>query len=368
MMSKVLLSFILGLFLVSGTSYAFAVDEIELTSVDLICDGDTEIGYTDLIEFLVMCDLFGASPPIITLIGDAIIELTLGDPYVEQGATAIDVGDGDVSGSIVIAGDVVDIDTVGAYFITYNVADSLGNNATDRFPEVIRTVLVETEMALPTPSGGGGGNAPTGDPDPQFTVQEFTEQQLAFQQSLEDALSRIADTEASPFEALVQTFFEFTVVDKTHQDLQLQSFLDDERLGIRWSNSDDIVVVSVIPSPSPFLLTFEQLPAIKRGSGTGLGSTNFLTYNLEIPRNECTILITQDCVQKVRYEIPVTVNAVIDGIQVSDTGTITVDLTEELIDPILLILLATFSIPLIAGIVQRSKGRPDAIEAIRRSV
>lgn len=65
--------------------------------------------------------------PVITLIGDASIRLTQGDPYTEQGATASDTEDGDVTSTIVIGGDTVDTNTLGTYAVNYMVIDSDGN-------------------------------------------------------------------------------------------------------------------------------------------------------------------------------------------------------------------------------------------------
>ena len=77
-------------------------------------------------------------PPVITLLGASTVNLTLGESYVEPGATAIDNVDGDLSTNITIAGDVVDSNVIGAYVITYNVSDNAGNSAI----EVTRTVNV----------------------------------------------------------------------------------------------------------------------------------------------------------------------------------------------------------------------------------
>ena len=65
--------------------------------------------------------------PVITLIGDASIRLTQGNPYTEQGATASDTEDGDVTSTIVIGGDTVVTSTPGTYEVTYTVTDSDGN-------------------------------------------------------------------------------------------------------------------------------------------------------------------------------------------------------------------------------------------------
>ncbi|EDP95883.1 immunoglobulin-like domain-containing protein [Kordia algicida OT-1] len=76
--------------------------------------------------------------PIITLNGNAIINLNIGDSYIEQGATATDNIDGDITQNISISG-TVDTSTVGTYLIRYNVTDAAGNAAA----EVTRTVIVE---------------------------------------------------------------------------------------------------------------------------------------------------------------------------------------------------------------------------------
>ena len=69
------------------------------------------------------------SVPLITLIGPASVDLIKGDTYTDLGATAVDNIDGDLSSSIVVGGDIVDINSVGVYVIRYNVSDAAGNTA-----------------------------------------------------------------------------------------------------------------------------------------------------------------------------------------------------------------------------------------------
>ncbi len=76
-------------------------------------------------------------PPTITLIGDATVSVTQNTSYVDQGATASDAIDGDITASIVVD-NPVDTSVVGTYIVRYNVTDSGGNAA----PEVTRTVSV----------------------------------------------------------------------------------------------------------------------------------------------------------------------------------------------------------------------------------
>ncbi|MDT0557893.1 DUF5011 domain-containing protein [Ichthyenterobacterium sp. W332] len=83
--------------------------------------------------------------PVITLNGSATVNINVGGTYTEQGATATDNIDGDLTGSIVIGGDTVNTGTAGTYVVTYNVSDNAGNAAT----EVIRTVNVAADTTAP---------------------------------------------------------------------------------------------------------------------------------------------------------------------------------------------------------------------------
>ncbi|GGI56352.1 immunoglobulin-like domain-containing protein [Winogradskyella haliclonae] len=75
--------------------------------------------------------------PVITLLGSATVNLTVGDAYTDAGATATDNIDGNLTSSIVVTGSV-DTNTAGTYTLTYNVSDAAGNAATP----VVRTVNV----------------------------------------------------------------------------------------------------------------------------------------------------------------------------------------------------------------------------------
>jgi len=83
--------------------------------------------------------------PIITLNGADTINLTVGDTYAEDGATAIDDTDGDITGGIIISGDTVDTTTAGTYTITYNVSDTANNTAI----EITRIVNVAESDSEP---------------------------------------------------------------------------------------------------------------------------------------------------------------------------------------------------------------------------
>jgi hypothetical protein len=69
--------------------------------------------------------------PVITPIGNNVIEVELGTSYVDQGATATDQEDGDISSGIDTA-NPVDSATLGTYNVTYNITDSAGQSADQR--------------------------------------------------------------------------------------------------------------------------------------------------------------------------------------------------------------------------------------------
>ncbi len=112
----------------------------------VLFDNGAEIGLVNIDNVSLFLETGGAdtTPPVITLNGDATVELTQGDPFTDPGATATDNVDGDISGNIVVGGDTVDTNTVGSYVITYDVSDAAGNAAT----QVTRTVNVSAPAAF----------------------------------------------------------------------------------------------------------------------------------------------------------------------------------------------------------------------------
>ena len=90
------------------------------------------------------------TPPVITLSGDNPQTVEAGTSWSEPGYSATDTEDGTITGSVVVAGDTVDVGTLGAYVITYNVTDSDGNPAVQK----TRTVNV-TDTTIPVISVTG---------------------------------------------------------------------------------------------------------------------------------------------------------------------------------------------------------------------
>jgi uncharacterized protein (DUF1800 family) len=89
------------------------------------------------------------TPPVITLLGASVITIAQGTNYTDQGATANDNIDGDISANIIMI-NPVNPDSAAIYSVTYDVSDTSGNTAS----QVIRTVIVEppvmAEISLTT--------------------------------------------------------------------------------------------------------------------------------------------------------------------------------------------------------------------------
>ncbi|MCF7569004.1 DUF5011 domain-containing protein [Sabulilitoribacter arenilitoris] len=110
-------------------AYSIGSYTVTLTAINVA-------GSSETFESTIM--VLDKDAPLIALIGDATINVTLGDTFTDPGATALDEVDGDITANIVVGGDTVDTNTEGTYVITYNVSDSQGNAA----DEVQRTVIV----------------------------------------------------------------------------------------------------------------------------------------------------------------------------------------------------------------------------------
>ena len=83
-----------------------------------------------------------SSDPVISLNGNSSMSLLVGGAYNEQGATATDICDGDITDKIVTEGGV-DTSKVGTYTITYSVTNSDGKQATAK-----RTVTVQARASV----------------------------------------------------------------------------------------------------------------------------------------------------------------------------------------------------------------------------
>ena len=108
---------------------------------------DSSGNYADTATFNV--DVVDTTAPVITLAGVSPVTVEVGGSYTDAGATATDIGDGDLTLSITTV-NAVDTTTVGSYTVTYNVSDSSSNAAI----QVTRTVnVVDTTAPVITLAG-----------------------------------------------------------------------------------------------------------------------------------------------------------------------------------------------------------------------
>jgi len=90
-----------------------------------------------------VAELPDTTPPVITLIGNTVINILIGKTFVDPGATAKDDKDLDVQ---VITTGIVDVNVAGSYTISYDASDIAGNTA----DTVTRTVRVSSTATVNT--------------------------------------------------------------------------------------------------------------------------------------------------------------------------------------------------------------------------
>jgi alpha-tubulin suppressor-like RCC1 family protein len=126
--------------------------------------------------------VYESDTPVIHLLGPNPMTVEVNDTFVDPGATAQDLQDGDLSASIMVTG-TVDPSTLGTYTLSYNVSDAAGNAATtvtrtvyvrDTQPPVL-TLLGDTVMRVPigstfTDPGARAGDAYYGDVSDRIVV------------------------------------------------------------------------------------------------------------------------------------------------------------------------------------------------------
>jgi len=103
----------------------------------------TDTNSNNAVEVTRTVSIEDTSIPVIALTGDATVNIEVGTTYTDDGATASDNYDGDITSNIVTI-NPVDTDTVGTYTVTFNVTDTNSNNAV----EVTRTVNIESSLSI----------------------------------------------------------------------------------------------------------------------------------------------------------------------------------------------------------------------------
>jgi len=101
---------------------------------------DSGNNFVSVTRTVIVNSIPDATPPVITLNGPSSLQITLGDNWIDLGATATDDVDGDLTASITTLG-TVDVSNTGTYTLVYSVSDAVGNTSS-----VIRTVIVSLDL------------------------------------------------------------------------------------------------------------------------------------------------------------------------------------------------------------------------------
>ena len=108
------------------------------------CTATDSNGQTTPTPLLFSIEIIDATPPVITLNGEATVTLEQGSgPYVDEGATAVDNNDPNVPVTFSDNSSTVDTDTAGTYEVIIRATDPYGNYSTKT-----RTVIVEFAYGL----------------------------------------------------------------------------------------------------------------------------------------------------------------------------------------------------------------------------
>jgi effector-binding domain-containing protein len=91
----------------------------------------------ELVNIVPSTQIEDTTAPVITLLGNQTVTLTIGDTYTDAGASANDNVDGDITDNIKIISNI-DTTKAGTYTIIYSVSDKAGNKADKE-----RTVVME---------------------------------------------------------------------------------------------------------------------------------------------------------------------------------------------------------------------------------
>jgi predicted esterase len=94
--------------------------------------------------------------PTVAIVGSRTQILALNEEYLEEGATAVDDQDGDLSSSIIISGQV-NSSAVGDYLIRYSVTDSSGLDAIEQI-KIVRVMTGAAESLSRRPLGSTMAN------------------------------------------------------------------------------------------------------------------------------------------------------------------------------------------------------------------
>lgn len=121
----------------SGDNGAASLAEIN-HPVGLFFDNSSDqLLLADSFNHRIRAIVIDLTPPVLTLIGSTPITVEASLNYLDDGATAIDVVDGDISSQIVVVNPVQST-VPSTYTLSYNVSDAAGNAA----PQITRDVTI----------------------------------------------------------------------------------------------------------------------------------------------------------------------------------------------------------------------------------
>ena len=131
---------------------------------------------------LTSCSKDDTDAPVITLNGDKATQILKGNTYVDAGATANDVTDGDLTASISsnYTSSNPNVNVAGVYTITYTVTDADGNTATET-----RTVTVLDMAGTYTINGTFDGAPDTYYTSDIITISTTTNNRISFSKFLD---------------------------------------------------------------------------------------------------------------------------------------------------------------------------------------
>lgn len=113
----------------------------------------TDASGNESVEVTSMVTITDTTAPEISSPGE--VDVVLGNPFSDP-VTASDLVDGDLTASLILTGDAINVGVIGTYNARYNVSDAAGNAATEK------TLTVRVTAAAPTGGsnrGNGGGNS-----------------------------------------------------------------------------------------------------------------------------------------------------------------------------------------------------------------
>jgi hypothetical protein len=114
--------------------------ELNATGVRLLRYNVADAGGTAAVEKVRTVNVVDTTAPVVTLMGDVNVTHAKNTTWVDLGATASDTLDGNLTNQVTIT-DSVDVNSTGAYALTYSVSDGAGNDS--NVTRVVNVITVE---------------------------------------------------------------------------------------------------------------------------------------------------------------------------------------------------------------------------------